>query len=169
MPPRRPLIQGFTLIELITVIVILGVLAAAALPKFMNLGKDAREAALQGLAGSLRSAANMGRSKCALAVSTCSLTVGAGSLPYYVNSGTTIWTHYGWPTGMGRVFVDDWAGSIDNLITRSAEFERMPHVPGSWAGVYQFKGAPTPANCKVTYQLNGFNDSLNVVVDSSGC
>lgn len=93
MPPRRPLIQGFTLIELITVIVILGVLAATALPKFLNLGKDARTATLHGLAGSLQSAANLGRSKCVLATSTCSLTAAASSFPYYVESGTTIWTH----------------------------------------------------------------------------
>ena len=169
MPPRRPLIQGFTLIELITVIVILGVLAATALPKFMNLSKDARQAALQGLAGSLKSAAHLGRTRCAMSPATCSLTAPANTFPYYVESGVTIWTHFGWPTAMGRTFVDDWAGSIDNLINRSGEFERMPHVPNSWAGVYQFKGAPTPANCKVTYQMNGANDSLTVVVDSSGC
>ena len=47
---------GFTLIELVIVIVILGILAAAALPRFSDLSGDARIAALNGLAGSVRSA-----------------------------------------------------------------------------------------------------------------
>lgn len=56
--------HGFTLIELVVVIVILGILAAFAVPRFMNMQGEAQAATVKNLGGALASAAAMAKAKC---------------------------------------------------------------------------------------------------------
>ncbi|HBM50110.1 type II secretion system protein [Marinobacter sp. UBA3607] len=60
IPNRKE--KGFTLIELVMVIVILGILAAFALPRFADLGGDAREASIKGAQGAVKSASAIAHS-----------------------------------------------------------------------------------------------------------
>ncbi len=85
---------GFTLIELVVVIVILGILAVTAAPRFLNMQGDARVSALQGLKGAMDGAAGITYGKAAIAgvekMAGQELKDGAGN--------TLVKADYGYPT-----------------------------------------------------------------------
>lgn len=103
--------QGFTIIELIVVIVVLGILAATAIPRFANIGTEARIASMQGVAGSMNSAKEVIRAKWYAAGSTSLSTVTTvDGTSVAVTAGAA--ANSGYPTAAGMVNALNVSGNI---------------------------------------------------------
>lgn len=127
--------SGFTLVELIVVIVVLGILAATALPKFINVSTEARVASVNGVTGALRSAVSLVQAKYYAAGNTAatSVTMQDGST-VTVAAGTGI--PAGTAAGIGAALQSTEGFAVDYTTATAVTFR-----PTNGGG----------ANCQVAY------------------
>ncbi|WP_077530396.1 pilus assembly FimT family protein [Vreelandella utahensis] len=156
---------GFTLIELVIVIVILAVLSAFALPRFADLGRDAQIAALEGLEGAMKSAASVTYSACQSSrnCDPSEVPTNQPSANEIILDGEAVTLAYGYPRAASsgilqaaRIDPDDY--QLENESSTTEDIALSP------------TGIESPSDCQLRYtEPNTAGSSPTITLTTAGC
>lgn len=172
--------QGFTLIELVVVIIILGILAVTAAPKFINLQGDARLSALSGMKSAIQGANSLVYSKALIAGAEGkeeTYWTGVSPIPagLEIATGVFVKTRYGYLQGL-QAELEKAVDVKFNVGTSAADAKIATDNSADWtifvnSGVATIWQAGAPSTCKLTYTqaASGGKPTYAALPDASQC
>ena len=150
--------KGFTLIELVVVIVILGILAVTAAPKFIDISGDARESVMESVKGSIESAVSMVHAKAIIQNKL-------GQDDEIVINNEYYALVYGYPSAKGKGTPAGTTGNgwgIVQLIDASAEIIKKDEDPA----IFQHSEATKVEECQLSYAKAANKDTRPFITET---